>query len=164
MLEKQTKEISDYYTVMRRKDRKIKLFKDCEDVIQTLKSIHSGYYLNLEEISLEHLENTMSETVAKLNLNKLVDESRTENSNLNNRSVAYNYVTAEDVKNSAEKVETGIKTFIMDINLMPAEYKDEDIIKTVENYEKAFNVRIIPIDSSRANMQGGNEAFIRQLF
>lgn len=92
------------------------------------------------------------------------DESRAESGDLSNRNIAYNYVTAEGVKNSAEKVEKERKTFIMDINLIPSEYKDEDTVKTVENYEQAFNVRIIPIDSSRANMQGGNEAFIRQLF
>ena len=39
---------------------------------------------------------------------------------------------------------------IMDINILPAEYKDEDTLTAVRNYERDFNVRIIPVDNGRA--------------
>ena len=38
----------------------------------------------------------------------------------------------------------------MDINILPAEYKDEDTLTAVRNYERDFNVRIIPVDNGRA--------------
>jgi hypothetical protein len=40
---------------------------------------------------------------------------------------------------------------IMDINLLPAEYKDEDTLTAVRRYEKDFNVKIIPVDGCRLN-------------
>lgn len=74
--------------------------------------------------------------------------------------IYYKYVTAEDVKNSAKKEITERKTIILDINLIPAEYKDKTVEETVALYEERFNVNIIPVDSSRANMQGSNNSLI----
>jgi hypothetical protein len=40
---------------------------------------------------------------------------------------------------------------IMDINLLPAEYKDYDTLTAVRNYEKDFNVRVIPVEGKGSN-------------
>lgn len=44
-------------------------------------------------------------------------------------------------------------TILIGINQLPSEYKgDKDGIK---EYEKDYNVKLIPYDSSKENMQGG---------
>lgn len=41
---------------------------------------------------------------------------------------------------------------VMDINLLPAEYKTIPLKKGIKAYEKDFGVKIIPVDSSRQNL------------
>lgn len=50
------------------------------------------------------------------------------------------------------------KTIILDINLMPFEYTELTLKEGVKEYEKDFNVKIIPIDPSRSNTQGNNSS------
>lgn len=57
-----------------------------------------------------------------------------------------------------------LKTVVMDVNLLPSEYKEETVKASIEKYEKDFNVKIIPIDGSRQNMQGISINTIVQLY
>lgn len=49
---------------------------------------------------------------------------------------------------------SNITTILLDISLFPVEYKILGDLETVlKAYEERFNVKIIPIDTSRKNLQ-----------
>lgn len=43
-------------------------------------------------------------------------------------------------------------TILMDINLLPSEYKSTK--EGIKDYEKDFDVKLIPYDSSKSNIAG----------
>lgn len=46
-------------------------------------------------------------------------------------------------------------TILLDINLLPREYKDlGDLDTALETYEQKYDVKVIPIDTSRQNLEG----------
>jgi len=56
-------------------------------------------------------------------------------------------------------------TIILDINQLPNEYKasDRTLKESINLYEKDFNIKVIPIDLSRSNIQNSIE-FLPQVF
>lgn len=49
-------------------------------------------------------------------------------------------------------------TIFLDISLLPSEYKSiGNLEETLANYEKRFNVKVIPIDTSRKNLEGSTQ-------
>lgn len=54
-------------------------------------------------------------------------------------------------------------TILLDISLFPREYKDlGDLETTLKAYEDRFNVKVVPIDTSRKNLEG-NSTIIAQI-
>lgn len=54
-------------------------------------------------------------------------------------------------------------TILMDITQLPAEYKSMTTLKDrLEQYEKDYNVKIVPYDTSKSNIQG-NANFMPQI-
>lgn len=54
------------------------------------------------------------------------------------------------------------KTIVMSVDLLPKEYLNYSTIKeAVKAYEKDFKVKIIPIDTSRQNLQGSSPMFMK---
>lgn len=52
---------------------------------------------------------------------------------------------------------------LMDINLLPSEYKEGVLKDAIKQYEKDFNVKLIPYDSSRQNTNGAVNTLIQYL-
>lgn len=46
------------------------------------------------------------------------------------------------------------KTIVLDIRFLPIEYKDLELKEAVKKYQEDFKVIVIPIDGSRANIEG----------
>lgn len=48
-----------------------------------------------------------------------------------------------------------MKTVIlMDVNTLPSEYKTGDLKSCIKRYEEDFNIKVIPYDSSKQNVNG----------
>jgi hypothetical protein len=52
-----------------------------------------------------------------------------------------------------------MKTIIlMDVNTLPSEYKSGDLKSGVKRYEEDFDVKVIPYDTSKQNVEGGGSS------
>jgi len=52
---------------------------------------------------------------------------------------------------------------LMDINLLPSEYKEGVLKDSIKQYEKDFNVKLIPYDPSRLSAPGSQKLGIEYL-
>jgi len=60
-------------------------------------------------------------------------------------------------------IESSSTTILLDINLLPQEYKNlGDLETTLKAYESRFDVKVIPVDTSRRNLEG-NQPLIAQI-
>lgn len=63
-----------------------------------------------------------------------------------------NYLNED--KMSAKEYDKQVHVVLMDINLLPSEYKDTVLKDGIAQYEKDFNIKLIPYDSSKINTSG----------
>lgn len=55
----------------------------------------------------------------------------------------------------------GSRTIILDIRLLPAEYKTGSVKESVLKFAEDFNVKVIPVDSSRVDTRENSLSIIK---
>lgn len=58
------------------------------------------------------------------------------------------------------------KTIVVDLNLLPKDYKSSNgtvSAEDIKRYENNFNINIIPLDSSARNTKGSTNFYIKKI-